>query len=698
MALEDLIGQVLDEKYHIEKQLGQGGMGAVYLATHLGTGRPVALKIIAPQLMMQDEFVERFRREAKAAGRLRHPNVVDVTDFGFAELGKQRAAYLVMEYLDGCSLAAILNEESRLPLEWVLDIIEQTCSAVDEAHQQGIIHRDLKPDNIWLEPNRRGGYTVKVLDFGLAKLGEAPSGDLVPLALVPSPLSIEHSARETNPPDGAASTMAQSPRTAVVERTRIMEMATRIQASASAEESSTRVLVSEESPAMPDGDGKGAATRILPSSGVLAGEAAARSEETSQRSSTRVYARHTLRGAADAATVHDDGLTRVGSIMGTPVYMSPEQCRGEAITSRSDIYSLGVITYQLLAGRPPFTGSADEVMRAHLDEAPQPLRRLGVKIRKRTQQWVSAALAKDPLERPVSAAAFASALRANSEGAGTLGRRTFAIFSEYVPTFLRVAIIVNLPLILLTVARLGQQIAYPVSTSKLSARLVVAIALNIVSAPVSFLTVATQSGIIVLLVTQLLAAPLRPLDPKLAAATLKKRWKPLAKTQILVMGMILGGLVLALVPGIIFAVIFSLAYAVVVIEGLSGRAALKRSKTLVKRDLPSVLCTCFVSFIIPVTASLLISVFLALLLKQLKAPEVPRLTGNLTSLIWLPMQVIVLAIMSVLSSLLYWKTRQAGGETLKQALAQIEEGVPPRTQWQLRMRERAHSQANPLGG
>src|SRR4029077_4938387 len=79
---------------------------------------------------------------------------------------------LVMEYLDGCTLREILVEEKNLPVAWTLDILEQVCSAVHEAHQQGIIHRDLKPDNIWLEPNQRGGYTVKVLDFGIAKLEE----------------------------------------------------------------------------------------------------------------------------------------------------------------------------------------------------------------------------------------------------------------------------------------------------------------------------------------------------------------------------------------------------------------------------------------------------------------------------------------------------------------------------------------------
>src|ERR1051326_9071019 len=104
VSAEGLIGQILDEKYRIDKQLGQGGMGAVYLATHLGTGRPVALKVITPQFMGNEEFVERFKREAKAAGLLRHPNVVNVTYFGFTTIAASRIAYLVMEYLNGTNL------------------------------------------------------------------------------------------------------------------------------------------------------------------------------------------------------------------------------------------------------------------------------------------------------------------------------------------------------------------------------------------------------------------------------------------------------------------------------------------------------------------------------------------------------------------------------------------------------------------
>ena len=149
MSFANFIGQTIDGKYRIERQLGKGGMGTVYLATHLGTERPVAVKVIAPQFMERPEFVERFRREARAAGRLRHPNVVDVTDFGIAEDKAGKVAYLVMEYLDGCTLGEILEEEKKLPLSFTLDIIEQVCSAVHAAHEQGIIHRDLKPDNIW---------------------------------------------------------------------------------------------------------------------------------------------------------------------------------------------------------------------------------------------------------------------------------------------------------------------------------------------------------------------------------------------------------------------------------------------------------------------------------------------------------------------------------------------------------------------
>src|SRR5437660_12189694 len=115
-SLEHYVGQTLDDKYRLERLLGQGGMGAVYLATHLGTDRYVALKLIAPQFMRNPEFVERFKREARAAGRLRHANLVDVTDLGFARSGNERGAYPVIGHLDGGAPRDVLGVEDGLPL------------------------------------------------------------------------------------------------------------------------------------------------------------------------------------------------------------------------------------------------------------------------------------------------------------------------------------------------------------------------------------------------------------------------------------------------------------------------------------------------------------------------------------------------------------------------------------------------------
>ena len=154
--MESLLGQTLHGKYRIDELIGRGGMGSVYKAEHLGTGRPVAVKTILPRLVTDSSSIERFRREARAAGRLRHPNIVDVTDFGVAPVGDQEVAYLVMEYLEGSTLRALLERSATLSLEVVVDLVEQIALALDAAHALGIVHRDLKPDNIWLIPDPRG--------------------------------------------------------------------------------------------------------------------------------------------------------------------------------------------------------------------------------------------------------------------------------------------------------------------------------------------------------------------------------------------------------------------------------------------------------------------------------------------------------------------------------------------------------------
>jgi serine/threonine protein kinase len=190
MQLESLLGSILDQKYRIERQLGEGAMGAVFQAMHLGTTRPVALKVIVPQLAANQEFGQRFKREAEAAGRLNHPNVVNVTDFGVTQVAQCDLAYLVMEYLDGQSLADYLKENPRPTFNFTFEVLDQIALALDAAHAAGIVHRDLKPSNIWLEPNHRGGYNVKVLDFGIAKVtnpageGRADSADAIATMLM----------------------------------------------------------------------------------------------------------------------------------------------------------------------------------------------------------------------------------------------------------------------------------------------------------------------------------------------------------------------------------------------------------------------------------------------------------------------------------------------------------------------------------
>src|SRR5579863_2711859 len=177
MRLESLPGSVLDHKYKIDQQLGKGAMGAVFQATHLGTVRTVALKVIVPQLATEAEFSQRFKREAEAAGRLRHPNVVNVTDFGVTRTDGGDLAYMVMEYLDGETLTGYLKHDPRPSFNFLLDVVDQTALALDAAHAAGIVHRDLKPSNIWLEPNHRGGFNVKVLDFGIAKVANPTTAE-----------------------------------------------------------------------------------------------------------------------------------------------------------------------------------------------------------------------------------------------------------------------------------------------------------------------------------------------------------------------------------------------------------------------------------------------------------------------------------------------------------------------------------------
>ena len=162
----DFTGRIIDNRYQVLRKIGEGGMGTVYVGEHVEIGKGVAIKILHPAFSHQSELVERFRREARAASRIGHPNIIDVTDFGSTEEG---CAYFVMEYLDGIDLADILSHERRLEHTRACQIAIQICRALAAAHAAGVVHRDLKPENVFLVSRDGKADFVKVLDFGIAR-------------------------------------------------------------------------------------------------------------------------------------------------------------------------------------------------------------------------------------------------------------------------------------------------------------------------------------------------------------------------------------------------------------------------------------------------------------------------------------------------------------------------------------------------
>jgi serine/threonine protein kinase len=325
-----MIGEILDAKYRIDKQLGAGGMGNVYLATHLGTTRVVAVKVIAPKWAEEPQFLARFQREAQACGRLRHPNIVNVTDFGIAKAAGGDMPYLVMEYLDGQTLSDFQKANAQIGLPLIADLLDQIGLALTEAHRHGIVHRDLKPDNIWLEPNGRGGYTVKVLDFGVAKV------NLLGGWAAPAPVSDPTPPRPIIPAD-EMETAAMTMR---------------------AEETETIAIASTPSGLSSGSFDSGAGAHTMP-----------------------------------------------GSLLGTPAYMSPEQAFGREIDFRSDIYSLAVVAYSLACGRLPFTGKSTELLEYH-ERGNPPLPSSIRKLPPDISDAILAGLARNPADRPSSAIEF----------------------------------------------------------------------------------------------------------------------------------------------------------------------------------------------------------------------------------------------------------------------------------------------------
>ncbi|HKQ06461.1 MAG TPA: protein kinase [Blastocatellia bacterium] len=272
---DPLVGAIFTDKYEIEAKLGTGGMCDVYRARHIRIGKAVAIKILRPEFAADPKIAERFEGEARAASLVRHPNAINIMDYGVAG----RTPFLVMELVEGATVRELLKRHGAMSVERVAGIVSQACGALESAHSVGVIHRDIKPENIIIS-EYDGRDWVEVVDFGIAKI----------------------------------------------------------------------------------------------------------QEDVSRRAA----------------------LTGANLIIGTPRYMSPEQAEEQTVDARSDIYSFGIVVYEMLAGTPPFSGAtATRLLIAHVVEPPPPLLSQRPDIQPAVAAVVMRALEKDPARRQQSAAEFA---------------------------------------------------------------------------------------------------------------------------------------------------------------------------------------------------------------------------------------------------------------------------------------------------
>ncbi len=316
-AVDPLLGRTIAGKFTIESLLGSGGMGAVYKARQIALDKVVAIKVLLDEKAQAGSFAVRFRREAKAASRLNHPNSIQIIDFGEEPDG---LLYIAMEYLDGLDLHHIIEQSWPLSDERVIDILSQTLAALSVAHEMKVVHRDLKPENIMImtriDDEGRVHDVVKVCDFGIAKLTES----------IPPPAPT---------PSGAAT---PAPR----------------------------------------------------------------------------------------------ALTTKGIVVGTPEYMAPEQCRGETPDARTDLYAVGAILYQLLAGRIPFQADNPiDLVLMHVASEPVPPTRVNPNASPRLEAVCLKALQKKRQDRYASAREMRADLRgSNASGHSGQHRATTPMSAE----------------------------------------------------------------------------------------------------------------------------------------------------------------------------------------------------------------------------------------------------------------------------
>jgi hypothetical protein len=374
--------------------------------------------------------------------------------------------------------------------------------------------------------------------------------------------------------------------------------------------------------------------------------------------------------------------------MGTPVYMSPEQCAGNVLDARSDIYSLGVIAYQMLAGEPPFAGVTGNVMQEHIKVEAPPLRERNKKVPKLVAKVVMTALAKKPEDRPQTAAAFASSLRGQAEGIGALYRRAISLYSEYFPKFLRMSLIAHIPVIITTALLIGGQLAekyLPQGRMGIKVLLIcVLVVVMLLHIAAYFVASATISGMTAVIVTQLAVAPLRPVELRSAFAVLKKRWKPFLKTALSVTLRIIFGFILFVIPGIIMIMRYALYAPVVLMEGLEKKAARKRARELASRSWRTIIIVSLLQFLIP----MVVSFFTGRIRLVTGGHQERSLSNQITQQVLSLVNIFVVPLMSIVPALLYLKMRQLGGETLADPLAEVEALHAQGRTWQQRMRKR----------
>ncbi|HEY9716634.1 MAG TPA: serine/threonine-protein kinase, partial [Trichormus sp.] len=269
---DPMIGSLLLDKYHITELLGRGGMSAVYKARHVLMDRWVAIKFLRSELVDDPNMLKRFQHESKAISMLKHPNVMTCHDFGLTPDG---IPYLVMDFIEGLTLSQVLARDGQLVPTRGVNLFSQVCDALDHCHKKGVVHRDIKPGNLIITINDDGTESIKLVDFGIAKLLEREGVELTK-------------------------------------------------------------------------------------------------------------------------------LTNAGDVLGSPAYMSPEQCCGRAIDARSDVYALGCVIYESLTARAALRGaSAIETMLKHVNDYPPGFKevRPDLNLSERLQAVVFRALAKDPQMR-----------------------------------------------------------------------------------------------------------------------------------------------------------------------------------------------------------------------------------------------------------------------------------------------------------